>query len=662
MRTSHLLFPGILALFAALSTLPAAAGAAPSVPAQWQEPSIPCTAPGAVVLGRDLDGDGDPDEIEIHLEIDEIQEEVYPGQYETFWVFSPPGEAMCSPARAPSPTIRVEEGDHVRIVMHNTHYFPHTIHVHGTIHPNAVDGVPMVTQAPTRPGGEFAYEFVAKHPGTFWYHCHVHPDVHVPMGLAGMLVIEPNRRENNFRHLIVGAGRIPDPARAVREAGYTKEYSLVYSDLDDRLNRIVSTTQDPREIERRMHRDYDSTQRQPNIFLLNGRSFPFTLRDTPIEVKPGDRVLLRILNAGARTLALHPHGHHPILLAQDGYDVPAAMRYARDVFTVSPAQRIDLELRAGSDDIHASGEGVWLFHDHTEQAVTNNGIGPGGDLTMIIYDSFMGKDKLPKVATSLKQFFNPDYYRGKVPVFDPSIFHTAPGEYPQGASGGDSAGKAPYPVRRDITVASDEAHELAEHRIIAKSCAQPRGSRRIHVKEGAQYARPGEVYGFEPSEIRAGRCEEVELVLENTDSVRHDMMIPGLDPMFALDFTGPGTRTIRFVTPDEDITLPFHCHVPAHEKMGMLGALVVGKGAAPKAAQANQQGPLHEGIGTVISTDLRKGRIVIDHKEIPGFMAAMTMSYAVNPATLLQGLKAREEVRFTIDDEQRAIVKIVPLK
>jgi FtsP/CotA-like multicopper oxidase with cupredoxin domain/Cu/Ag efflux protein CusF len=662
LRTSHLLFPGILALFATLSTLPSVAGAAPSTPAQWQEPSIPCTAPGAVVLGRDLDGDGDPDEIEIHLEIDEIQEEVYPGQYETFWVFAPPGEAMCSPARAPSPTIRVEEGDHVRIVMHNTHYFPHTIHVHGTIHPNAVDGVPMVTQAPTRPGGQFAYEFVAKHPGTFWYHCHVHPSIHVLMGLAGMLVIEPNRRENNFRHLIVGAGRIPDPARAVREAGYTKEYSLVYSDLDDRLNRIVASTQDPREIERRMHRDYDSSQRQPNIFLLNGRSFPFTLRDTPIEVKPGDRVLLRILNAGARTLALHTHGHHPILLAQDGYDVPAAMRYARDVFTVSPAQRIDLELRAGSDDTDASGEGVWLFHDHTEQAVTNNGIGPGGDLTMIIYDSFMGKDKLPKVATSLKQFFNPDYYRGKVPVFDPSIFHTDPGKYPQGGNSGDSAGKAAYPVRRDITVASEEAHELAEHRIIAKSCAKPRGSRRIHVKEGAQYARPGEVYGFEPSEIHAGRCEEVELVLENTDSVRHDMMIPGLDPMFALDFTGPGTRTIRFVTPDEDITLPFHCHVPTHEKMGMLGALVVGKGAVPKAAQVNQQGPLHEGIGTVISTDLRKGRIVIDHREIPGFMAAMTMSYAVNPATLLQGLKAREEVRFTIDDEQRAIVKIVPLK
>ena len=104
-----------------------------------------------MTLGRDLDGDGDPDEIDIHLEVDEIQEEVYPGQYETFWVFAPEGKGMCTPARLPSPTIRVEEGDHVRIHLHNTHYLPHTIHFHGTIHPNAMDGVPDITQPPVKP-------------------------------------------------------------------------------------------------------------------------------------------------------------------------------------------------------------------------------------------------------------------------------------------------------------------------------------------------------------------------------------------------------------------------------------------------------------------------------------------------------------------------------
>ena len=142
----------------------------------------------AIRLGSDLDGDGDPDEITLNLEIVEIEEEVYPGKFVTFWVFAPEAEGMVSPARVPSPTIRVEEGDHITVNLRNTHYFPHTIHMHGTIHPNAMDGVPDITQAAVRPGTTFTYEFIAKNPGTHFYHCHVQPDVHVLMGLAGMLM------------------------------------------------------------------------------------------------------------------------------------------------------------------------------------------------------------------------------------------------------------------------------------------------------------------------------------------------------------------------------------------------------------------------------------------------------------------------------------------
>ena len=68
---------------------------------------IPGADEGAVQLIRDLDADGDPDEIHFHLEVVEIQEEVYPGEYVTFWVFSPVGQAMSTAARVPSPTLRV---------------------------------------------------------------------------------------------------------------------------------------------------------------------------------------------------------------------------------------------------------------------------------------------------------------------------------------------------------------------------------------------------------------------------------------------------------------------------------------------------------------------------------------------------------------------------
>ncbi len=414
----------------------------------WAEPRITGSSEQALVLGRDLDGDGDPDEITIRLEVIEVTEEVYPGEYVKFWVFAPEGRGMTQVARLPSPTIRVEEGDRVRIILQNTHYFPHTIHLHGTIHPNAMDGVPDITQAAVKPGESFSYEFTAKSPGTFFYHCHVQPDVHVPMGLAGMLIIEPNRPKNIFTKLVIGAGPMPDLAKATVEEGYDREYSLVYMDIDARLNRIPAAYRDPREIEKRMHREYDSTQRQPNIFLLNGRSFPFTLRDTPIEVKSGERVKLRILNAGARAIKLHTHGHHPTLTHLDGYPVPAGMRYTRDVFDLGAAQRIDLDLRTGSDGVYASGPGVWIMHDHSEQTVTNKGISPGGDITAIVYEGFMGNDGLPKVATSLKRFFDPEYYLGHVPVFDPSIFNTTREDYEYGWPEGEPVGGTfTYPDR-----------------------------------------------------------------------------------------------------------------------------------------------------------------------------------------------------------------------
>ena len=72
----------------------------------WAEPRIPGTSEQALVLGRDLDGDGDPDEITIRLEVIEVTEEVYPGEFVKFWVFAPEGRGMTPVARAPSPTIR----------------------------------------------------------------------------------------------------------------------------------------------------------------------------------------------------------------------------------------------------------------------------------------------------------------------------------------------------------------------------------------------------------------------------------------------------------------------------------------------------------------------------------------------------------------------------
>ncbi|EPX83851.1 multicopper oxidase domain-containing protein [Salipiger mucosus] len=381
--------------------------------------SIPGLAQDTVTYGADLDGDGDPDEIEMRLEIIEVVEEVSPGEVLAFWVFSPAGAGMTPVARLPSPTIRVEQGDHVRIVLENTHYFPHTIHFHGTVHPNAMDGVPEITQPPVLPGESFVYEFVAQNPGTHFYHCHVQADVHVRMGLSGMFIIEPNRPDNTVQPLVIGAGEISDLSAAV-SADYATEHSLVYSDVDSNLHRLPLQVADPRELEWRMHRDYDSTAARPDVFLLNGRAFPFTLLDTPINVTEDGNALFRVLNAGERMINLHTHGHHPVLKARDGMAVASDPEISRDTYSVGAAQRLDLELRTTADPIYSSGPGVWLMHDHTERTVSNRGINPGGDITTIVYDGYRDEATgLPDVPGSLSKFFDPAYYRGDVPVFPP---------------------------------------------------------------------------------------------------------------------------------------------------------------------------------------------------------------------------------------------------
>ena len=628
---------------------------------------IPGADEGAVQLIRDLDGDGDPDEIHFYLEVIEIQEEVYPGEYVTFWVFSPVGQAMSTAARVPSPTLRVEQGDVVEITLYNTHYMPHTIHLHGTTQPNTMDGVPDMTQDAVAPGKSFTYKFVAGPPGTFWYHCHVQDHIHPIMGLAGMFIIEPDRPYNNFAHLIPGAGHITSMSKATREE-YQSEYSLVYMDIDDRLHRIPAAYSDPREIEKRMHREYDSTQRQPNIFLLNGRSFPFTLRDSPIVVNSGERTKLRVLNVGARTVYLHTHGHHPTLTHLDGYPVPAAAQITRDTFDVGPAQRIDLSLRTGDDGYYASGPGVWLVHDHAQPAASNKGINPGGDHTAIVYREFMGDDGLPKHTGSHAghaQFFDPAYYQGKVPVFDPRTFGTTVENYEKGWPASPPAGGPfSYPVRPEAgALPRMDLIDAERHRPVASSCpARPRGTRRILMKAGRQYAREGEVFGFEPREIRAERCEEIEIVLENTDEIRHDLMIPGLNPIFVLNVIGPKVATGRFVTPDEDITLFFHCHIEAHDKVGMSGRLIVGRGGEPKrpaqTAVPSAAPGIFRGVGVVVATVPRTGRIIVNHEEIPGFMAAMEMSFSVASPSLLGGLKQGDRIQFTIDGARSAITAI----
>src|SRR5262249_27964771 len=146
--------------------------------------------------------------------------------------------------------------------------------------------------------------------------------------------------------------------------------------------------------------------------------------------------------------------------------------------------------------------------------------------------------------------------------------------------------------------------------------------------------------------------------------VRHDLMIPGLNPIFSLNVLGPDANAARFITPDRDITLFLHCHVPIHDRIGMIGTLVVGQGGGPpepvlvqaQAPAADAQ--IFRGVGVVIATIPRMNRLIVNHDEIKGFMAAMEMSYPVAPPTLLNNLNPGDKIGFTIDAGKSTIVAI----
>jgi FtsP/CotA-like multicopper oxidase with cupredoxin domain len=92
--------------------------------------------------------------------------------------------------QVPGPVLRVRLGEEVVVRLKNDLPQPTTIHWHGVRVPNAMDGVPGITQAPVPPGGTFTYRFVPKDAGTFWFHPHVRGAEQVERGLYGVLIVD----------------------------------------------------------------------------------------------------------------------------------------------------------------------------------------------------------------------------------------------------------------------------------------------------------------------------------------------------------------------------------------------------------------------------------------------------------------------------------------
>lgn len=207
---------------------------------------------------------------------------------------------------APGPEIRVRQGDTVRVLARNMLDQPTTVHWHGIRLPNAMDGVPDLTQDAIPPGGEFLYEFEAVDAGSFWYHPHVNSTEQQDRGLAGALIVEEK-----------------EPIRVDRDVTWV---------LDDWLLR--DTAQIDESFGNPMQMSHGG--RTGNTVTLNGRV------PSEFAAKSGERIRLRLINvANARTFGLNFGTLKPMIVALDGQPV-APHEPAGGMVVVAAAQRVDL--------------------------------------------------------------------------------------------------------------------------------------------------------------------------------------------------------------------------------------------------------------------------------------------------------------------------------
>jgi uncharacterized cupredoxin-like copper-binding protein len=209
-------------------------------------------------------------------------------------------EAYAYNGTVPGPQLHANVDDRIQIILHNELPEPTTIHSHGLYVPNAMDGVPVISQPAVMPGESFTYEYTVRNAGSHMYHSHFMAEHQVPMGLLGAFIVT-------------------DPQ--AREPKVDLDYAMIVND-------------------------------GPLGFTLNGKGFPAT---EPLVVNQGDVIRVRYMNEGLQIHPMHLHGMRQQVIALDGYPVPEP--YYQDTVLVAPGQRVDVLIRATEP-------GVWAFHCH----------------------------------------------------------------------------------------------------------------------------------------------------------------------------------------------------------------------------------------------------------------------------------------------------------
>jgi FtsP/CotA-like multicopper oxidase with cupredoxin domain len=249
-----------------------------------------------------------------HLIPEVVKRELKPGWSFDVWGFN---------GHMPGPTIEVRQGDRVRIVVENRLPEPTSMHWHGFEIPFEMDGVPGVHQDAIPPGGKYVYEFTLHQHGTFFYHSHM--AMQEMMGMIGLFIMHPKE---------------PHQPRV------DKDFGLIFQEFAILPNNTVP----------------NSLSMEFNWLPINGRVGPAT---TPLIVRLGDRVRIRMVNLGMDHHPIHLHGNTFYVTGTEAGRVPEAAWTPANTVLLGVAQARDIEFEAKYP-------GDWPLHCHLPHHMMNH--------------------------------------------------------------------------------------------------------------------------------------------------------------------------------------------------------------------------------------------------------------------------------------------------
>lgn len=228
-------------------------------------------------------------------------------------------KAMTINEDIPGPTLFMNEGDDVKIRVHNRMPVETSIHWHGILLPNKQDGVPYLTTPPIKAGKTHIFEFPVIQSGTYWYHSHT--GLQEQRGVYGSIVIYPKNkriRADREQILVFSDWTDENPDEILR----TLKRGSDYYSLKKGAVQSLSGAFQAKALQEMFQREWmrmppmDISDVAYDRFLVNGQT------ETVLAAKPGETVRLRIINAAAASyFYLHYAGGAMQVVSADGLDV-----------------------------------------------------------------------------------------------------------------------------------------------------------------------------------------------------------------------------------------------------------------------------------------------------------------------------------------------------